>query len=94
MTVRILYLQPDASWLLLDEKLTDGDGRVNDWLRNAAQHAGTYRLEFDTGAWFAQQGSKAFFPRVQLVFELDGSRAHTHVPLLLNRFGYSTYRGS
>lgn len=98
MAVRILKLQADTSWLLLDAALTDADGRINSWLQSATAEAGVYRLEFETGAWFAQQGSSCFFPRVQLVFELDDQRAHsrthTHVPLLLNRFGYSTYRGS
>ena len=30
----------------------------------------------------------------QVVFEIKDPEAHYHVPLLLNPFGYSTYRGS
>ena len=31
---------------------------------------------------------------LQVVFEIKDPEAHYHVPLLLNPFGYSTYRGS
>ena len=30
----------------------------------------------------------------QVVFEIEDPSQHYHVPLLLNPFGYSTYRGS
>ena len=50
--------------------------------------------EFDTGAWFAKQEQHCFYPSVEVRFELTDDQPHYHVPLLLNRFGYSTYRGS
>jgi 5-hydroxyisourate hydrolase len=34
-----------------------------------------------------------FYPFVEIVFNV-ATTAHYHVPLLLNPFGYSTYRGS
>lgn len=37
--------------------------------------------------------SDAFFPEVTIVFAADPGE-HYHVPLLLNPFGYSVYRGS
>ena len=48
--------------------------------------AGSYRLVFDTAA------HSEFFPRVSVDFTVGDERLH--VPLLLNPFGYSTYRGS
>lgn len=38
-------------------------------------------------------GGGAFFPEVATVFAVEPGR-HYHVPLLLNPFGYSVYRGS
>ena len=36
----------------------------------------------------------AFYPQVAVVFKIEDASQHYHVPLLLNPFGYSTYRGS
>jgi 5-hydroxyisourate hydrolase len=73
---------------------TDEDGRVADLLDGAALTAGVYRLTFQTGAYFASTGRAAFYPRVQVTFEVAAAEQHHHIPLLLSPFGYSTYRGS
>ena len=39
-------------------------------------------------------GTNGFYPLVEVVFEIVDGAAHYHVPLLLNPWGYSTYRGS
>jgi 5-hydroxyisourate hydrolase len=59
-----------------------------------ALEAGAYRLRFATGAYFAADGVRAFYPEVHVVVHLDDPAQHYHVPLLLSPFGYSTYRGS
>ena len=69
----------------LAEAVTGEDGRVAA-LGPADLAAGAYRVVFDTGAYFAQAGQRAFYPEVA-----DG---HYHVPLVLSPFGYATYRGS
>jgi 5-hydroxyisourate hydrolase len=72
---------------------TDADGRVRD-LGPERLPAGTYRLVFDTAAYFGRQQTAGFFPEVAVTFSVDGGGQHYHVPLLLSPFGYSTYRGS
>jgi 5-hydroxyisourate hydrolase len=72
---------------------TDGDGRVPD-LGPDQVEAGTYRLLFDTAAYFAASGQTGFFPEVGISFTLADPAQHYHVPLLLSPFAYSTYRGS
>jgi len=72
---------------------TDADGRVQA-IGPEGLPAGTYRLVFDTGGYFARQGSAGFFPEVAVTFTVDGEGQHYHVPLLLSPFGYATYRGS
>lgn len=73
--------------------VTDADGRVSA-LGPDLLPAGVYRLEFDTGAYFATSGRAAFYPRVTIDFVLADEGSHYHVPVLLSPFAYSTYRGS
>src|SRR3954451_20294556 len=79
-------------WNLVAEASTDDDGRVRD-LGPDRLEPGTYRLRFDTGAWFSARGVPADYPEVTVAFAVTDARHH-HVPLLLAPFTYSTYRGS
>lgn len=74
--------------------VTNNDGRVLNWSAPFQLKAGVWQLVFDTYAFYASQGETAFYPSVQLQFLAAEGQAHYHIPLLLNRFGYSTYRGS
>ncbi|RII08093.1 5-hydroxyisourate hydrolase precursor [Streptomyces sp. YIM 130001] len=86
---------------------TDADGRCKDL---PALPVGTthVRLDFATETYFltrneqkaeaqqdapANRDSGAFFPEVAITFAVVPGE-HYHVPLLLNPFGYSVYRGS
>ena len=74
---------------------TDDDGRVaNGLVSDEDYQPGVYRLCFGTRDYFQRMGQDSFYPEVVIVFEVVAGQAHYHVPLLLNRFGYSTYRGS
>ncbi|MFC6085703.1 hydroxyisourate hydrolase [Sphaerisporangium aureirubrum] len=79
---------------VVGEGVTDGDGRLRDWLPDGEPGAGVYRLVFGTGAYFAAAGVDAFYPEVVVTFAVADPTAHHHVPLLLSPFAYSTYRGS
>jgi 5-hydroxyisourate hydrolase len=39
-------------------------------------------------------GGDAFFPEVTVAFHVHDPDRNYHVPLLLSRYGYTTYRGS
>ena len=54
---------------------------------------GVYRMLFEVKPYFEKKGIRCFYPYVPVVFEILDT-AHYHVPLLLNPYGYSTYRGS
>jgi len=82
-----------GNWVMIGSAETDPDGRVNA-LGPVALKPGRYRVSFDTATYFAEQEVKAFYPEVQIIFELTDAAAHYHVPLLLSPFAYSTYRGS
>lgn len=85
----------DGSWKVMGKGTTDADGRCQQLLAaGASLAAGTYRLRFDTQSYFASLGVQGFYPYVTVVFTVRETTQHYHVPLLLNPFGYSTYRGS
>ena len=81
-------------WTVVAKGVTDKDGRLNNLLAEG-HHAdpGTYRLTFDTGSYFKNAGTKSFYPKINVEFEIT-DKSHYHVPLLLSPYGYSTYRGS
>jgi 5-hydroxyisourate hydrolase len=76
----------------LGESTTDADGRVSR-LGPELLPPGDYVLTFGTGAYHAATGQQSFYPSVAVTFTIESDQHH-HVPLLLNPFGYSTYRGS
>lgn len=73
--------------------VTDADGRLTD-LGPARLEPDSYRLRFDTAAYFAAKRVDTFYPEVAVTFMIVDPDRHHHVPLLLSPFGYSTYRGS
>ncbi|SOC58047.1 hydroxyisourate hydrolase [Ornithinimicrobium cerasi] len=75
----------------LDGGVTDADGRVG--AVGPDLRPGTYVLTFATGDYHRATGQEGFYPSVAVAFTVGGAE-HYHVPLLLNPYGYSTYRGS
>lgn len=92
--VKLEYLDA-ASWRTIDSGITNQDGRISNLLQpEVILPAGTYRLVFDTAVYLQKQNQPAFYPYVEVVFNIPAGGAHFHIPLLLSPFGYSTYRGS
>ncbi|WP_410209457.1 hydroxyisourate hydrolase [Aquirhabdus sp.] len=89
-----LAIWQDHAWHHLGSGVTDPDGRIRYWGEQVFALIGHYRLTFHLVDYFAARGQAAFFPEVSLQFQSDGALKHLHVPLLLNPYGYSTYRGS
>lgn len=89
------YKTHNAGWQTVGEGTTDDDGRLNDLVKKKEDfQIGHYRLSFDTSAYFLMLGVDCFFPLVTISFVIKNVEEHYHVPLLLSRFGYTTYRGS
>ncbi|MEU5525292.1 hydroxyisourate hydrolase [Streptomyces sp. NPDC093250] len=100
----------DADWRALGGSATDADGRCKDLpaLPEGTTHVRLdfavepYFQKKDANQQAdAQQdapanrdsGAGVFFPEVAITFAVVPGE-HYHVPLLLNPFGYSVYRGS
>jgi 5-hydroxyisourate hydrolase len=92
--IRIERKNGASEWSPVNSGQTDADGRVKDLVPEGQLVAATYRITFDTAAYFAAQSTEGFYPEASVVFVVRDPAAHYHVPLLLSPFGYSTYRGS
>ena len=93
--VKLEALNAGAGWSQLAQAQTDEDGRVKAFdLSEPQLAAGTYRLIFASGGYFAAMHRESFYPEVVVTFRVEGGSKHYHVPLLISPFGYSTYRGS
>ncbi len=83
------------SWTRLASGVTDGNGRISAlYPADKPVEAGSYRVVFKTGDYYARRGEKTFFPQIPVEFTMEKSGEHYHIPLLLSPFGYSTYRGN
>ena len=81
-------------WKTITQGRTNNDGRIADLLpQNKNLQHSTYKMVFHCGEYYQQQNIKTFYPMVEILFNTFDEE-HYHVPLLLNPFGYSTYRGS
>lgn len=79
----------------LGRGVTDADGRLRTLMpAGEPLTPGVYRLTFHTGEYLARGGGDGFYPEVSVAFEVRDPSQHYHVPLLLNPYGFSTYRGS
>ena len=85
------FENPD-SWKTIGNGTTNDDGRIDNLIgENNSISKGTYRLTFSVSSYFESDG---FYSSIPIVFNITDTNRHYHVPLLLSRFGYTTYRGS
>ena len=83
-----------VGWRQIAIGTTDEDGRVTNLLKeDALLDPGTYKIIFETKDYFNKHNTPTFYPVIEITFSITDSE-HYHVPLLLNPFGYSTYKGS
>lgn len=92
--VVLARLEPNGEWRALANARTDADGRVRNFVFSEPFVSGTYRVTFETRVYHEAVQSPGFYPYVDVVFVVERSDEHFHIPLLLSPFGYSTYRGS
>lgn len=79
----------EGGWEQIASSSTGNDGRIPDLVPAGAWQPGRWRLRFDTMSYF---GPDALFPEIVVV--LAAGTQHYHVPVLLSRGGFTTYRGS
>ncbi|XP_046755471.1 5-hydroxyisourate hydrolase isoform X3 [Gallus gallus] len=95
--------EPGGQWMELAHspillpsafRWTDADGRCLPLLPPGQAEAGTYKLHFETAAYWQGLGHTSFYPFVEVVFTITDPAQKLHVPLLISPYSYTTYRGS
>lgn len=76
-------------WMEVGSDQTNADGRI---VFNTPKETGVYRLTFQIEDYFKNE--EHFFMNTPIIFKIKSTERKYHVPLLLNPYGYSTYRGS
>ncbi|KAM9817265.1 5-hydroxyisourate hydrolase [Neosynchiropus ocellatus] len=91
-----LYQQDTSTkvWNLITTGMTNNDGRCPGLITKQMFQPGVYKLRFETEQYWESLGETSFYPYVEIVFTIIEAEQKYHVPLLLSRFSYSTYRGS
>lgn len=90
-----LDFRQNEEWVSAGRGTTDNDGRVKGLLSSDFTfQEGRYRISFAVSDYFDRLNTESFYPYVEIVFVVRDASSHYHVPLLLNPYGYSTYRGS
>ena len=92
LTVHLSRLSPSPADL--GAQTLDDGGRAT--LAEALE-PGVYQLLFDIGAYQRElgfeQAEPLFLDQIPVRFGLGAELTHYHVPLLINPYGYSVYRG-
>lgn len=93
--IKLDKMNTEGQWVFVDEKLTDKNGRVKDFLKQSAEsvNTGIYQLTYYVKPYFEANHLESFYPFIVVVFEIKDDK-HYHVPITLSPFGYSTYRGN
>lgn len=86
-----LQKKQGTSWQDLAIGTTNTDGRI---VFDCEKIAGTYQLIFNLEDYLKNVSKDFFFLQAPVIFKIENVNRKYHVPLLLNPFGYSTYRGS
>lgn len=89
-----LEMKEGSAWTNIGSGKTDADGRLKTLLAPGALRKAVYRITFGVEPYFAAHGVQSFYPEASVVFAINDTTQHYHVPLLLAPYGYSTYRGS
>ena len=87
------YNEKTKVWKIVDEKVTDENGRIGDFLSSEKDNIGIYKLTYYTSEYFKKNNTNSFYPWIEVVFEIKDEN-HYHVPITLSAYGYSTYRGN
>ncbi len=81
-----------GTWTFVDEKTTDANGRITDFLPGNTSN-GIFKLTYLVSDYFKKNNTESFYPFIEVVFQIRDEQ-HYHVPITLSAYGYSTYRGN
>ena len=85
----LLEMKSASDWKTIAVDKTNADGRI---VFECPKVEGVFRLTFNIEDYFGN--AEHFFLNTPIVFQVKDTKRKYHVPLLLNPYGYSTYRGT
>ena len=85
----VLEKKSGDSWNHIGTDETNTDGRI---VFDCPKETGDYRLTFHIEDYF--KGEDHFFLNTPITFRVKSTERKYHVPLIVNPFGLSSYRGS
>ena len=93
------YITQSGRKELIANFITNSDGRLNKPIFDQSSiREGWYEMVFHAGKYLVakhkMKEADLFFDNISICFQINDLKQHYHVPLLLSKFGYSTYRGS
>ena len=93
------YTTHSDSKELIANFVTNSDGRLNKPIFDQSNiREGWFEMVFHAGKYLVakhkMEEADLFFDNISICFQINDLKQHYHVPLLLSKFGYSTYRGS
>lgn len=86
-----LQIKDGASWKDVEAGSTNTDGRH---VFDCEKKPGLYQLVFEVESYLKTHAKDSFYTIIPIPFKIENTNRKYHVPLLLNPFGFSTYRGS
>jgi len=96
LPVRLCKFENDK-WILVKESTTDSNGRCADLLQEDEREncvPGRFKIEFRVNDYFRRIATASMYPVIDVTFDVQHPGEHYHIPLLLNPFGFTTYRGT
>ncbi|MCJ8345662.1 hydroxyisourate hydrolase [bacterium] len=93
--IQLEFMNSDGNFDILSDTCTNSDGRAPELMDKEKDFLeGTYRITFLTKDYFSGLDQNCFYPYASIVFDIEDTESHYHVPLLISNYSYSTYRGS
>ena len=86
-----LQKQNGGLWRDVEAGVTNADGRHAFTMELTA---GVFQIVFEVEDYLSRDSKNSFYAQIPVIFKVENPQAKYHVPLLLNPYGYSTYRGS
>ena len=98
LEISFYTMQSDRKELIANF-VTNSDGRLDKPIFDQSNiREGWYEMVFHAGKYLMvkhkMREADLFFDNISICFQINDLKQHYHVPLLLSKFGYSTYRGS
>ena len=93
------YIKKSDRKALIADFVTNADGRLDKPIFDQSSiRKGWYEMVFHAGKYLVVKHKMKvvdlFFDNISISFQINSLKQHYHVPLLLSKYGYSTYRGS